>query len=149
MAETPHHPDIAFEKTDIRGTPILRFVIALGVAIVVVGFLLLAFYRAMASYLAGRQPPPPILQFDAERRPPLPRLQPDPPADLAKVRAEEADRLDSYGWIDKDAGVVHIPVEQAMRIALERGVATAPTAGAAAKPGTAKAPAPKPEAKQP
>jgi hypothetical protein len=139
MAE-PRHPDIDFEKTDIRGTPVLRFVIALGIAMVVVGFLLLAFYRAMASYLVARQPPPPILQFDADRKPPLPRLQPDPPAELAKVRAEEVDRLESYGWIDRDAGVVHIPVDQAMKIALERGLAAGPAP--VSKPGAAKTAAP-------
>jgi hypothetical protein len=137
MAE-PRHPDIDFEKTDIRGTPVLRFVIALGIAMVVVGFLLLAFYRTMASYLAARQPPPPVLQFDEERKPPLPRLQPDPPADLAKVRAEEADRLKSYGWIDKDAGVVHIPLDQAMKIALERGLVQGPASAGVAKPAETK-----------
>jgi len=142
MAE-PRHPDIDFERTDIRGTPVLRFVIALAITMVVVGFLLLAFYRAMASYLAARQPPPPILQFEEERKPPLPRLQPDPPADLAKVRAEEKERLGSYGWIDKDAGVVHIPVDQAMKIALERGLAVGPAAAGAAKPGPTSTAAPK------
>lgn len=28
---------------------------------------------------------------------------------------EKREQLDSYGWVDKSAGVVHIPIEQAMQ----------------------------------
>ena len=30
--------------------------------------------------------------------------------------------LDSYGWVDKDAGVVRIPIDDAMRLTVERGL---------------------------
>ena len=33
--------------------------------------------------------------------------------------------LDSYGWVDKDAGVVRIPIEEAMKLTVERGLAGA------------------------
>ena len=36
---------------------------------------------------------------------------------------EEAE-LHSYGWVDKNAGTVHIPIEDAMRLMLERGALT-------------------------
>jgi hypothetical protein len=142
MAETPRHPDIDFEKTDIAGTPVLRFVIALGISMALVGVLALVFYRRLASYIAQHQPPPPIMQFEDIRKPPLPRLQPHPVLDYTKVRAEETARLESYGWVDKDAGVVHIPVEQAMKIALERGL---PASGPPPSPGAKPTPSPKPE----
>ena len=32
--------------------------------------------------------------------------------------------LHSYGWVDKNAGTVHIPIEDAMRLMLERGALT-------------------------
>jgi hypothetical protein len=32
--------------------------------------------------------------------------------------------LSSYGWVDQGTGVVRIPIEDAMRILAERGVAT-------------------------
>jgi hypothetical protein len=50
-----------------------------------------------------------------------PRLQVDPEADLAALnRAAEA-RLNSFGWIDRGAGIAHIPIEDAMRRLAERG----------------------------
>jgi hypothetical protein len=30
--------------------------------------------------------------------------------------------LNGYGWVDRDAGVVHIPIDEAMRLMVERGV---------------------------
>ncbi len=40
------------------------------------------------------------------------------PKDLAleKMRTEQHDVLTSYGWVDKEAGVARIPVEQAMEM---------------------------------
>ncbi len=34
---------------------------------------------------------------------------------------EQRQRLESYGWADRKAGVIHIPVERAMELELERG----------------------------
>ena len=48
---------------------------------------------------------------------------------------KEDAELHSYGWVDKNAGTVHIPIEDAMRLMLERGaaiVAAARTPSAAA-----------------
>jgi hypothetical protein len=47
---------------------------------------------------------------------PLPRQQTDPRADMQKFYAEEIQRLNSAGWVDKAKGAVHIPIEEAMRI---------------------------------
>lgn len=33
----------------------------------------------------------------------------------------QATRLNSYGWIDRDAGVIHMPIERAMQLFVERG----------------------------
>jgi hypothetical protein len=54
--------------------------------------------------------------------PPQPRLQTDPSEDLVKFRAEEEKRLDSYYWIDKNKGIVHIPIERAMKEVAEEGI---------------------------
>jgi hypothetical protein len=43
---------------------------------------------------------------------------------LADARAGEAARLDSYGWIDEQGKIVHIPIRQAMQKLLEQGVPT-------------------------
>ena len=57
--------------------------------------------------------------------PPAPRLQTDPPQDLRAFRADEDKRLNTYYWIDKQKGIVHIPIEQAMQEARRARASTA------------------------
>jgi hypothetical protein len=54
--------------------------------------------------------------------PPEPRLQQSPAAEMVHFRTLEERRLQGYGWVDKENGVVHIPIEEAMRLAIERGL---------------------------
>jgi len=60
----------------------------------------------------------------AEERqmPPAPRLQLDPPRDLDEHRRRMTRHATSYGWLDEEAGVVHIPVERAMELVAQRGL---------------------------
>lgn len=62
--------------------------------------------------------------------PPPPVLLTDEPDNLANFRASEDQILTTYGWIDKNAGVVRIPIDRAKQLLLERGL-PARTAGAA------------------
>ena len=52
--------------------------------------------------------------------PAAPRLQPAPQVDSAAYFDEKARLLDSYGWVDREAGVARIPVAEAMRLMAER-----------------------------
>jgi hypothetical protein len=61
-------------------------------------------------------------------RPPAPELQVDPAQDLARFRAQEEKRLDTYYWVDKQKGVVHIPIEEAMKKLAKEGIAGFPQA---------------------
>lgn len=54
--------------------------------------------------------------------PPMPRLQPNPGAELVEFRAQQLEATTTYGWIDRDAGVVRIPVERAIEILAQRGL---------------------------
>lgn len=62
---------------------------------------------------------------------PPPRLEVKSGASLAEFRAIEAADLNSYGWIDRKAGTVRIPIERAMQVVLERGL---PEVGAGQTP---------------
>ena len=66
---------------------------------------------------------------------PPPVLQPDPAADMAAFYAQEIQRLNSAGWIDRSAGIVHIPIDQAMRIVAYEGIRGWPAGNAAASDG--------------
>lgn len=52
----------------------------------------------------------------------LPQLQTRPAQDMAHYRDEEQEILKSYGWVDKNAGVVRIPIERAMDRLLQKGL---------------------------
>ncbi len=53
---------------------------------------------------------------------PEPRLQTDDRVDMEKFRAAEGQKLNSYGWVDKDAGILHIPIKRAMDLIAQRGL---------------------------
>lgn len=56
-----------------------------------------------------------VLPVAEERTlPALPRLQPMPKVDIEALRAEEASKLKSYAWIDKQAQIVQIPIDRAI-----------------------------------
>jgi hypothetical protein len=43
--------------------------------------------------------------------PDQPALQVHPRIDLKEFRAEEEAKIDHYGWVDKKAGIVHLPID--------------------------------------
>jgi hypothetical protein len=53
---------------------------------------------------------------------PNPQLQPSPRDSMARFYAEEMQRLNGTGWIDKAKGTVHIPIGNAMRKIAEEGI---------------------------
>lgn len=118
----PRNPDIQFEKTDVDPGGSLRFILYLALATLVVAVLMRLLFSGLARVEAGRQPPPPIMQTEPSRKPPPPRLQEHEPNDLAGQRAMEGEILRSYGWVDPQAGIVRIPIDEAMRLTIERGL---------------------------
>lgn len=52
----------------------------------------------------------------------FPKLVESEPRVLAEFRAQEESLLTSYAWVEKDAGRVRIPIEEAMRIVAARGL---------------------------
>ena len=70
------------------------------------------------------RPQPSIRLVAPEQRlpPSEPHLQVDPPGELQTMRAEERARLNGYGWVDESRGIVHIPIDRAMKLLVERGL---------------------------
>jgi hypothetical protein len=46
-----------------------------------------------------------------------------------RAKARQLERLGSFGWVDRKAGVAHIPIEEAMKL-VAAGVRPGPAAGA-------------------
>jgi hypothetical protein len=52
---------------------------------------------------------------------PKPVLQKNPRADLKRFEREQRTALSRVGWVDRQQGVVRIPIDEAMRIIAARG----------------------------
>jgi hypothetical protein len=106
------NPKTAFEKSDwplgTIGLVLLGTLIFLVIAPLV---LIAAFPRAVSDVSRA-----------LTVEPPQPRLQTDPSEDLAQFLVDEDNRLNTYYWIDKQKGIVHIPIEQAMRELAKEGI---------------------------
>src|SRR5438105_13162923 len=53
---------------------------------------------------------------------PPPRLEVHPSMALQQLRTREDDLLNSYGWVDRNAGIARIPIDRAMQSILQRGL---------------------------
>ena len=121
-AEHIDNPAVHHEESDVNVRAVGGFVVALLVVAVIVHLAmwgLLRFFEAHATNQAA-QLVYPLATKQEQRLPPEPRLQTNPRQDLADLRAAEDETLTTYGWVDKNAGVVRIPIEQAMKLTLER-----------------------------
>jgi hypothetical protein len=108
------HKPTPYEASD--ADPRLVGSIAAGIAL----FVIVAPLVLFAVYPGARGHPVFVGQ---PTLPPEPRLQVDPSRDLAKLRADEDSLLATYGWIDRNAGVVRIPIDRAMALTADRGIA--------------------------
>jgi hypothetical protein len=62
---------------------------------------------------------------------PSPKLEEDERGQLNGIRRSEEQTLYSYGWVDEKAGTVHIPIERAMDLIIQRGLPVRPQGGSA------------------
>ena len=119
------HAGVHHEESDVNIGPILGFGAGLSIVAVFVFFLVWVLFTYLSSREAARVPPQyPMAATERDRLPPEPRLQTNPRQDLSDLRAAEEQILGSYGWVDRNAGVVRIPIEEAMRIVVQKGLPT-------------------------
>lgn len=114
----PTPPGAQYEHTDIAVSIGYNFAIWLLVAMVAS----LALVYGVFWYFEGRQAAYDVatqqfpLAVGQEKEPPAPRLQTQPFKDLYLLKQGQGDRLESFGWTDKENGIVHIPIEHAMEL---------------------------------
>jgi len=53
---------------------------------------------------------------------PQPSLQTDTRADMAAFGARERQWLTGYGWVDREHGIVHVPINRAMDAVVRDGI---------------------------
>ncbi|HKE87689.1 MAG TPA: hypothetical protein VKB50_28235 [Vicinamibacterales bacterium] len=117
------------EHTDANVWMIVQFAIWLVVSAVIVHIGMFFMFRVFADQREAKTPAEfPLAVGQEHRLPAGPRLQRFPANEIYEFRTEENERLNSYGWIDRNAGTVHIPIADAMRMTLERGLPARPQA---------------------
>jgi hypothetical protein len=131
-----------FEREDLGARPILIFLLALTIACVLVALVLKGMYRYLDAYENRHQPAQNLLapQTTTDTRTvepgdlarfPQPRLETSETMEINNFRMQEEQTLNSYGWVDQQAGVVRIPIDRAMELVAQRGLPTRPQAGVA------------------
>lgn len=95
---------------DVAGRLASRLALGFGIALCV---LLIGGYGYWGTLFAGKQ-------HDSEQArnavPPTPRLQTHAADDRETMLAAQHRQLESYGWIDEQRGIAHIPIERAMQL---------------------------------
>ena len=139
-----HHPgpepvntDVAWEKADVSPGAIYIYLIGLAVAVILSYCVCVFVLRGTTSMVEkSDSAPPPIRQEmgkSYEALPPEPRLQGvpghgnDPQADLREKIERDTQAMKRYE-MDQSSGMAQIPIEDAMKMIVEKGLPGAPPA---------------------
>lgn len=141
MTDQPNHVNPAhgtYEHQDMTPRNVLIFLLVLGIGTVISLFIL----KGVFAYLdrrekASQTPVNPLVRNVPEDTRhvtpgypatafPNPRLETDERGQLDPILMTEEDRLYTYGWIDQKAGTMHIPIERAMDLVVQRGLPVRP-----------------------
>jgi hypothetical protein len=120
MEEHFVHNTVGHETQDADIGPIIYTGIGLAIVAVAIGIFVYGIFRYLgASSVATIQSNP--MSVEDQQIPPTPRLEEHPSIEIQQLHAEEDRMLSTYGWVDQKTGVVHIPIDQAMDLQLQRG----------------------------
>lgn len=129
----PLHDDVSYEPKDVRVTPILKFLLYLGIGTLLSFVIALFIYRGLVSYWSDSYPdPPPSRAGEDPTMPPEPRLQGvpghliDPQKDWREMVKADNAANNELKWIDEKARIAQIPVKDAMDLIVEKGLPVAP-----------------------
>jgi Tfp pilus assembly protein PilO len=110
-----------YELSDLKPGAIALFGVGLVIA-VLLAVIVTTLFLGYRTVQRGRQDTPaPHLAREREVIV-QPRLQVDAAEELRQLRSAEDAVLSSYSWVDKDAGIVKIPIDRAMEILAEKGL---------------------------
>ena len=115
-------PGVSYEPSQADLRVVLAFLASLALATGLVVLVLWGMFGYFRSKSAERGPLPSPRMYTSPPNVPRPQLQPDPVADYNVYRLSAREILDSYGWVDQNAGITRIPIDKAMDLVVERGL---------------------------
>ena len=142
---TDHHKhqrdDLGFERQDLGSKPVIGFIVSLVISGVLIYYVIWGIFHFLDAYdKKHQQTRTPLIRVETNTRDvqtqviqrfPEPRLEDNERTELNGFRYSEEEQLNSYGWVDKNAGIAHIPIEQAMQSIAQKGLSTTPQTGIA------------------
>lgn len=145
-----------YEREDLSPGGVLYFLAGLAVVGILIYFIVMGMYNFLDRYEREHQANlSPMETPQADTRTithadtlafPQPRLEESERNQLRNVTESQDSQLEGYDWVDKNKGVVRIPIERAMDLIAERGLPVRPesaTPAGSAEPARGKGPASK------
>jgi len=138
--QPPTNADVAFESSDIDTRTILSYLFYLALS-VAAAFIASVFVFRFTSKMAADSDTPmaPVHRGVGATMPPEPMLQgipghtTDPQLDMRDKREKDEAANEKLDWINKQAGIAQIPVDEAMKIIVSKGFPALPASAAEKK----------------
>jgi hypothetical protein len=115
-------PGATEERKDVNVFAVGLFGVCLAVLCIGTVILLIGVFRYFDKLETSRQAPAEAPTAAMPGLIPQPKLQVYPREDLKQMRAREDQILSTYGWVNKDKGVVRIPIGRAMDLLAQRNL---------------------------
>ena len=110
------------EDSDVSIKSLGIFLAVLAITMVITGAIVVGLFDLFLKEAEEADvPPSPLAQSGEPAPPPGPLLQVAERLDLRLHRESQEKLIHETGWIDRDRGVVRIPIERAIELTAERG----------------------------
>jgi hypothetical protein len=136
--EELHNDDVAHEESDINIQALIWSAVVLAGVCLTTAALMAGLFKVLEAQAKSRDPKLSPLVLPATVMPPTtntspefgsapePRLLTNEPTALRQLRTQEQETLHGYGWVNESAGVARIPIDEAKKLLLERGLPVRP-----------------------
>src|SRR5208283_4986383 len=138
---TNHGRGTEFEREDLGTRGVFAFMIGLAVIGIVIYFIIVGMYSFLDNYERSQMSTASplvttkgamsrvVTQADMDKAfkdNGAPMLETNERGQFKDFLINQEDQLNSYGWVDKDAGIAHIPIQRAMDLIVQQGLPVVP-----------------------
>ena len=112
-----------YEQRDASIKSLLQFAFWMAIVLAVTLFAMKWALDYFAKIEPLGAPASPLVSAAQRELPANPRLQAHPHSDLENYCSAQEQEVNTYGWVDQQSGIVRIPIDRAMELTRERGLA--------------------------
>jgi hypothetical protein len=116
---SPQVIDKGYETSDVGARWVGVAALGLAITVIALAALMGGYVALFDARQAGGSGRTAIERTDLT--PPKPRLEPDPEGDARAINRNAGQRLAGFGWIDRNSGIAHIPIDDAIRLLSQHG----------------------------